>query len=325
MEGLEASIMPTREWCKDNAFSRLDSEYQIKAHRAAIVLLEQFGAVQFKDDRPEILHPKEITRQYVAGGGIWFLRAQNVRPLRIDPTNQVLISQGDADTLCRNELAADDVLITRTGANRGECAIYDRKERAVASSHAFIVRPRKIDPQFLAVFLNSHFGKAQIDRGVYGAAQPEIAPYYLRNIWVPTISASLVARIKWACDATKAKLAFSEIKQMEAEDTLLAALRMTDWTPPEPLSYTARITDVFAANRMDAEHFRPKYSAAFEHIHAAGVETSPLGRLIEPIRNGVDLREFVDKGTAYIRVGDIKGGRIELDDAKRVSATKKNG
>ena len=249
--------MPTREWRKDNAFSRLDSGYQIKAHLAAIALLKQFGAIQFKDDQPEIIHPQEITRQYVEEGGIWFLRAQNVRPLRIDPTNQVLISQGDASTLSRNELEADDVLITRTGANRGECAIYNRKERAIASSHTFIIRPKKIDPKFLAVFLNSHFGKAQIDSGVYGAAQPEIAPYYLRNIWVPTVSPSLASRIKWACDASKAEMVFSEIKQTEAEETLLTALGLADWTPPEPLSYTARASDAFDAGRMDAQYFTP--------------------------------------------------------------------
>ena len=215
LEGLEASVIPARVWRKNNAFSRLDSEYQIKAHLAAIVLLKEFGAVQFKDDHPEIIHPQEITRQYVEEDGIWFLRAQNVRPLRIDPTNKVLISQGDADNLSRNELEADDVLITRTGANRGDCAIYDRKKRAVASSHTFIVRPKKIDPRFLAVFLNGHYGKSQIDRGVYGAAQPEIAPYYLRNIWVPTVSVSLVSRVKWACDASKTAIAVCEIKQKE--------------------------------------------------------------------------------------------------------------
>lgn len=310
-----------KEWREGNAFSRLDSEYQIKAHLKAIELLKQFGAVQFKDDRPEIIHPKEIRRHYVEKGGVWFLRAQNVRPMRIDLTNQVLISKGDAATLYQNEIKADDVLITRTGANRGECAIYDRKERAISSSHTFIVRPKKIDPQFLAVFLNSHFGKTQIDRGVYGAVQPEIAPYYLLNIWLPTVSASLISRIKSTFDASKARNMLSEVKQMEAEDKLISVLGLDDWTPSEPLSYSARANDVVAANRMDAEHFRPKYSEAFKHIHAAGVETSPLSQLIEPIRSGVDLREFVDNGTAYIRVGDIKGGRIELDGAKRVSAT----
>ena len=274
--------MPMREWRKDNAYSRLDSEYQIKAHLTAIALLKQFGAIQFKDDQPEVIHPKEITRQYVEEGGIWFLRAQNVRPLRIDPTNQMLISQGDANILSRNELEAGDVLITRTGANRGECAIYDRKERAIASSHTFIVRPKKIDPQFLAVFLNSHFGKAQINRGVYGAAQPEIAPYYLRNIWLPTVGVSLVFRIKWACDASKTEMAFSEIKQTEAEETLLTVLGLADWMPSEPLNYTMRASDIFAAGRMDAQYFMPAKEQV--RLSLAAMPGRSLGKHVDSIR-----------------------------------------
>ena len=263
-------------------------------------MLKQFGAVQFKDDQPEIIHPQEIKRQYVEKDGIWFLRAQNVRPMRIDLTNQVLISRGDAATLSQNEIKADDVLITRTGANRGECAIYDRKERAISSSHTFIVRPKKIDPQFLAVFLNSHFGKTQIGRGVYGAAQPEIAPYYLLNIWLPTVSASLIARIKSAFDASKARKMLSEVKQKEAEDTLIAALGLEDWTPPESLSYTARASDVFAAGRIDARFFAPRIQALLDIINRDG---RTVGNVAAPRRQR--FQPAACKWFHYIEIGSI--------------------
>ena len=171
MEGpLEASVLTVEEWREDNAFCRLDSEYQIASRLAAIESVKTFGATKLRDDQPDIIHPQEIKRKYVEEDGIWFLRAQNVRPLRIDPKNQVMISKIDADALSRNELRSDDVLITRTGAKRGECAIYDRDQRAIASSHTFIVRPRRISPHLLTAFLNGSFGKTQIDRGVYGAA-----------------------------------------------------------------------------------------------------------------------------------------------------------
>ena len=175
-------------------------------------------------------------------------------------------------------------------------------------------------PLFLLAYLNSRFGQDHIIRHSSGMVQQGLSLAKVRDIPVPVLSDHFQTAVSAAIERALRFNRKAREKQTEAQDTLLAALGLVDWTPPEPLSYTARITDVFVANRMDAEHFRPKYSAAFEHIHATGVETSPLGRLIEPIRNGVDLMEFVDKGTAYIRVGDIKGGRIELDGAKRVSA-----
>ena len=313
MEGLEATVLSVGTWCEDNVFSRLDSEYQIKAHLEAIESVKRFGASQFKDDLPEIIHPHEIKREYVGEGGVWFLRAQNVRPLRIDPINQVLISNSDANTLTRNEIQTDDVLITRTGANRGECAIYDRDERAIASSHTFIVRPKQLDPQFLAVFLNSHFGKAQIDKGVYGAAQPEVAPYYLRNIWLPAVSSTLISRIKSAFTVSKSIKVQSETKQKEAEDTLLEALGLADWKPPEPLSYSARASDAFAAGRIDAQYFMPAKEQVRRSL--AAMSGDSLGERMDSIRD-----MFVPDrapATMKLRNYDVTDALVSLLDAEK--------
>ena len=313
MEGLEATVLSVGKWCEDNAFSRLDSEYQIKVHLEAIDTVKRFGALQFKDDLPEIIHPQEIKREYVGEGGVWFLRAQNVRPLKIDPTNQVLISNSDADTLTRNEIEPDDVLITRTGANRGECAIYDRDERAIASSHTFIVRPKRLDPQFLTVFLNSHFGQSQIDKGVYGAAQPEVAPYYLRNIWLPEVSSTLISRIKSSFTASKSSRVRSETKQKEAEDTLLEALGLADWEPPEPLSYTAHASDVFAAGRMDAQYFMPAKEQVRQAL--AAMPGDSLGEHMDSVRD-----MFVpDRAPATMRLRnyDVTDALVSLLDVEK--------
>ena len=282
LEGLEASIISLREWHQDNAFLRLDSEYHRKAHLAAIESLKQFGAVQLKQDSPEIIHPQEIRRNYVEDDGVWFLRAQNVRPLKIDPTNKVFISQRDAETLSRNQVRANDVLITRTGANRGECATYDRNQRAIASSHTFIVRPRKIKPQFLSLFLNGRYGKAQIDRGVYGAAQPEIAPYYLGNIWVPAVSDNLVSRLTCVYHASTQAMANFEARQGQAEQVLLSALGMADWTPPEALTYGGLASNAIAANRIDAQYYMPAKEEVRRSLAALPGQT--LGDCVDSIR-----------------------------------------
>lgn len=42
-----------------------------------------------------------------------------------------------------------------------------------------------------------------------------------------------------------------------AEAVMLAAFGLADWTPPEPLAYSARASDVFASGRFDAQYFMP--------------------------------------------------------------------
>ena len=221
----------------------------------------------------------------------------------------------------RSYLKRGDVLLSIVG-TIGELSLVTSDQLATCSCKLAILRPRDSVPESLAVFLRSEHGQSQIERLTRGALQRGLILEDMDQIWVPRLSEKLEKRITHIVHNSLTTQKRSETKQKEAEDTLLAALGLVDWTPPEPLSYTNRAKDVCAAQRMDAEHFRPKYSAAFQHMRAAGVETSLLGKLIEPIRNGVNLREFIDNGTAYIRVGDIKRGQIELADAKKVATTK---
>ena len=96
---------------------------------------------------------------------------------------------------------------------------------------------------------------------------------------------------------------------------------MADWQPPEPLIYERRAQDVFAAKRLDAEHFQPKYDDLYRQITHTGIETRRLEEIILPVMNGFDCRDFVDEGTPYIRVGDIKKGRIDLESAFHIPLT----
>jgi type I restriction enzyme, S subunit len=313
LEGLEVSILQMSDWLNDNKFLRLDSEYQLKPYRAAIEHVRTFGATQFKDDGPVIIHPHEIVRDYVEDDGVWFLRAQNVRPLQIDARNQVLVSAQDAAKLKRNLIKKSDVLVTRTGANRGQCALFDRDETAVASSHTFLIRPQKIDPAFLAVFLNTSFGIAQIDKGVYGAAQPEVAPYYLNNIWVPNVSSNLLNEIKQFVQ--RSKLATSSTNQLikKAEHDLIASLGLADWTPPEPLTYAAKASDALAAGRLDAQYFMP----AKEQVKQA-LAALP-GELLADRVSSIREQWVPDRAPPTMRVRnyDVTDALVPLLDAEK--------
>jgi len=292
---------------------RLDSEYQKTGYLSAITKARQFGATQLKDDNPSIIHPQEIVREYVDDEGVWFLRAQNVRPLLVDTTNRVLISTEDAGKLTRNRIVKGDVLVTRTGANRGQCAYFDREEVAIASSHTFIIRPNTIDPEYLAVFLNTRNGTAQIDRGVYGAAQPEIAPYYLKNIWVPNASAKLVTTVKQCFSQSKKAATLAERAIGQAEEKLLEALGLADWTPPEPLSYSARASDAFAAGRLDAQYFMPAKEQVRQSL--AALPGQALGDRVDSIRDMfVPDRAPPEK---LVRNYDVTDALVPLLDAEK--------
>ena len=73
--------------------------------------------------------------------GVLLFRGQNVRPLSIDLTsNPVYISEEDAERLKENTIYYKNILIMRSGANVGQCAIYLENNNAVLMSDTLIIQ-----------------------------------------------------------------------------------------------------------------------------------------------------------------------------------------
>ena len=314
-------VVNTADWRRDNEHKRLDSNYQMPIYKKVIAKLKAFGAQQLHEDQPEIIHPVEIKRNYVdSDAGIWFLRAQNVRPLVVEEdANKVKISEKDAEILSGNTIRRGDVLVTRSGANRGQCALYDVAENAIASSHTFIIRPNKINPAHLAVFLNTKYGTEQIDRGVYGSVQPEIAPYYLLNIWIPLISPELTKRISDLMrDAQEARdLAIAMYK--EIENQFMVAINFDcRQSVPEVGTYEVMSENVRLAERLDAGYFQPRHEEIVDIIKKLDGGALPLGDLVT-VNEGIEVgaAEYLDEGVPFTRVGDLSP--FGLSEGKYIS------
>ncbi len=130
----------------------------------------------------KILHPTEIIRVYEERG-IQILLAQNVRNNELDFSNVVFMSESAKENLKRNKLQYDDVILTRSGANFGQSASYKVDDEIYACADVLVIKNSKeIKGGYLSTFLNTKQGRALLDRGSYGMAQPHIAPSYLYNL-----------------------------------------------------------------------------------------------------------------------------------------------
>ena len=94
----------------------------------------------------------------------------------------------------------------------------------------------------------------------------------------------------------------SSKKHKEAEDTLLEALGLEDWTPPEPLSYTARHKRHAFRRTLGCTFFAPRIPALLDILNRDGCT---VGDLATP------RRQKFDSGGCerfhYIEIGDIDG------------------
>jgi type I restriction enzyme M protein len=107
----------------------------------------------------------------------------------------------------------------------------------------------------------------------------------------------------------------------KAEHLLIEQLGLGELDLSLSLYHERSFSEAREAGRFDAEFFQEKYYRLLEAINRGPFGNNPLGIIIEPIRNGYDLRDFGEEGIPYIRVGDLKNGRINIEGANRVSVS----
>ena len=289
---------------------RLDAEFFRPDYLQIQRRLEDIGLHKLIDFQANIRHPKEIKRNYV-DDGVLFLRAQNVRPLSIDLTsNPVYISEEDAGRLKENTIHYKDILITRSGANAGQCAIYLEDRHAISSSHTFIVQSGDLNPFFLAIFLNTKYGKALIEKGKYGSAQPEVAPYFLYQIPVPNWE-NLQTEIEKTYLRSKDLTELSKTRYAEAENLLLAELGLADWQPKHRLIFATDYASMQHAERIDADYFQPRYDEVVNAIknYPSGWDT--LENLVT-FKKCIEVGsgEYLNTGIPFVRVSNLNPSEI---------------
>ena len=296
---------------------RLDADFFRPDYMEIQNKLENINSRKLTDLCVKIKHPKEIARKYVNRGTI-FLRAQNVRPLHIDIiANPVFVSDEDAEILKDNSLNYEDVLLTRTGANSGQCAIYLEDTDAIASSHVFIIKSGSINPFFLTVFLNTEYGKVLINRGKYGSSQPEVAPYFLNQIPIPVLD-NLPTKIEEIYLQSYDTLQLSKESFDNAIALLLAELGLTDWQPKHQPTFIKNYSDTQVANRIDAEYHQPKYDEIVNAVKGCSSGWDTLENLVS-ISKGLEVgrKEYLNEGIPFIRVSNLSP--FEITEEKYIS------
>ncbi len=301
----------------DKVSFRLDAEFFQPEYLKLQTQIEKINSQKLIDFQVKIKHPTEIKRKYV-DEGVLFLRAQNVRPLLIDLTvNPVYISEEDAELLRDNTIDYKDILLTRSGANFGQCAIYLENRKAIASSHTFIIKSGELNPFFLTVFFNTRHGRKLLDRGMYGGAQPEIAPSYLYRIPIPNWG-NLERRIEKIYLESQKFIQLSKTTYHRAQTLLLSSLGLADWLPEDRLWFVKDYAEVKAAERFDADYFQPKYDEIIAAVKACPGGWNALGNLVSA-RKCIEVgsAKYLDEGVPFVRVSDL--GPFEIAREKRIS------
>jgi hypothetical protein len=250
-----------------------------------------------------------------------------------DVRNSVLPTESDsyyrispeiAERMEKTSLHEQDILINIVGATTdviGRVAFVPKgfpKANITQAMSLIRIADKSYEPATVFAFLSGKFGQLQVRKlarptGQYNLNLGEVASFSL-----PQFSPAFNTSIRRLVDEAHSCISLIWQNLQNTEKVLLAALGLGNWQPPEPLTYTRRASDVSSVGRFDAEHFQPKYDAAVAEAKKRGAIIVSLQEIVCPLIAGIDSRDFVENGAPYIRVGDVKGGRIAKESAEKV-------
>jgi type I restriction enzyme, S subunit len=228
----------------------------------------------------------------------------------------------------RSHLQQGDVLLSIIG-TVGETSLVKTAREATCSCKLAILRPQGIAPEYLGAYLSSPVGKALSERWKRGAVQTGLLLEDMDQIPVARFSEDFETAVKAAVDHSFAALEDGRELLRQAEFSLLHALGLDAWTPPEALSYVRPSSQAFAAGRLDAQFFAPRVEqllarlgrdglrltdvapARHERFQPSGsgdfdyIEIGSLGADGAATSDSVPMTEAPSRATQYVRAGDV--------------------
>lgn len=320
---LEVSILSLSEVEKDNETKRIDSEFFKKEFLRIKQQLVKLKSLYLK----ELLSFNNRYSQpsYDEGSNLKVINSQYIRNDFIDYEN--------AKTGYGKIVPRESILINSTGVGTlGRVNINQSEIDFSIDSHinVLIVKDKNfLNPYFLMVFLQTRYGQSQIEKYYSGSSgQIEIYPRDFENFLVPILPHSFQKEIENIIKDSHSKSQQSKSLYKEAENILYTELRLDPENPlksilkyePTPNVSIHSLKESFLkTGRLDSEYYQARYESLEKNI--GKFQTIQLDKLINyPISSGSTPRSETNsyteskKGIPFVRVVDLKNGRIEIQN-----------
>ena len=252
----------------DEIEARLDCFFYRPANRIKIKSKHPIKIIE--DIISKIIHPPEYKRIY-SQSGYQLLRAQNVRPYRINiTTNQVFFDKEfiSGNTLIFPEIG--DVLVVRSGVNTGDCAVIDKnyKDVILGADNLVCKCKEEISPKYLMIYLSSDFGKKLLAKYITGATNSHITPQNLGKIQIPIPPLETQNKIVQLMDKAYSQKKEKESKAQQLLDSIndyvLSELGITQ--PPDEKKTCYSIYSDEIEGRFDPHFYRPEFRILEENL-----------------------------------------------------------
>jgi restriction endonuclease S subunit len=198
--------------------------------------------------------------------GIPFLRVSNVKPVLLNLNNLAYVSDARNERESKTCFRRGDVVLNKTG-DIGAAVINLPVCNISQDLIGLEIREKKsFNGFYLAAFLNTTYGQMQLRRWFQGQVQMHLALSDARKILVPFPSEERQGEIEQVILSVERENQEAERLYTQAEELVLKEVRFDrvelNWAP----GYVVSAKEARDVNRVDAEHFQPKYGRLLAHI-----------------------------------------------------------
>ena len=241
---------------------------------------------------------------YVEENGIPFIRSGDLKDPFITSSDIIEIDNEAHEKELKTELNIGDLLMAKVG-RIGDVAVNYRFEKLNLSQNVIGVKIKeqfKRQSGFLMVFLNSKYGRSQIDRKLSGQVQQKITLDDFKYLKVPSLSKDFIEKTNQLAEKSYSLQLESKSLYAQAEQILLQELGLEDFTPEWITGYETDFVNILKVARMDAEYFQPRYELLMEKIGNAN-KIEKLGDISTLSKKKVNI--LPEETYKYIEIGDV--------------------
>ena len=212
----------------------------------------------------------------------------------------------DAETFNSLKLKKDDVLICRTNGNPkyvGKAAVVPQDYEYAFASYLYRIRPQLdiINSATLVAYLNSKYGRSEIERLSLVGNQANFSPAKFRQIEIPILDKKLQQIISESINIAFLKLQEAKDIYLRAETILIEELGFSAWKPSHEQIAIRTLQEAKNAERIDAEYYQPQYVEISKLLGNYGAQ-SVNGSCKLRDKNFTPNKQIKYK---YIELGDI--------------------
>ena len=156
-------------------------------------------------------------------------------------------------------------MIVKTGKS-GASVVFDESCNVSQDVIAAKAIRHRINPYYLAVYLNTQYGKSEMDRWFQGQVQPHLSLEDARKIWVSLIPEDAQAEVERLVIASDNARNHANSAWCKAQQLLESELGLDKLRFDKPVGYTARFSELELSHRTDAQHYQPRFTRLLEHL-----------------------------------------------------------